>query len=68
MCPREKGFVLWGHCQNLFDDPRKKELFFTRWGNRKGMKQNTCYFLSLKTVTLNMQVFDNRITDHYKKI
>ena len=21
-CPREKGFVLWGHCQNLLDDPR----------------------------------------------
>ena len=21
MCPREKGFVLWGHCQNLLDDP-----------------------------------------------
>ena len=20
--PREKGFVLWGHCQNLLDDPR----------------------------------------------
>ena len=19
---REKGFVLWGHCQNLLDDPR----------------------------------------------
>ena len=24
MCPREKGFVLWGHCQNLLDDPRTK--------------------------------------------
>ena len=23
MCPREKGFVLWGHCQNLLDDPRR---------------------------------------------
>ena len=22
MCPREKCFVLWGHCQNLLDDPR----------------------------------------------
>ena len=22
MCPREKSFVLWGHCQNLLDDPR----------------------------------------------
>ena len=22
MCPRGKGFVLWGHCQNLLDDPR----------------------------------------------
>ena len=21
--PREIGFVLWGHCQNLLDDPRK---------------------------------------------
>ena len=20
--PRETGFVLWGHCQNLLDDPR----------------------------------------------
>ena len=20
--PREVGFVLWGHCQNLLDDPR----------------------------------------------
>ena len=25
MCPREKGFVLWGHCQNLLDDPRSKQ-------------------------------------------
>ena len=23
MRPREIGFVLWGHCQNLLDDPRK---------------------------------------------
>ena len=22
--PREIGFVLWGHCQNLLDDPRSK--------------------------------------------
>ena len=22
---REIGFVLWGHCQNLLDDPRIKE-------------------------------------------
>ena len=22
MCPREKGFVVKGHCQNLLDDPR----------------------------------------------
>ena len=22
--PREIGFVLWGHCQNLLDDPRRK--------------------------------------------
>ena len=21
--PREIGFVLWGHCQNLLDDPRR---------------------------------------------
>ena len=21
--PREKGFVSWGHCQNILDDPRK---------------------------------------------
>ena len=21
-CPREIGFVLWGHCQNLLDDSR----------------------------------------------
>ena len=21
--PREIGFVLWGHCQNLLDDPHK---------------------------------------------
>ena len=20
--PKEKGFVLWGHCQNILDDPR----------------------------------------------
>ena len=20
--PREKGFILWGHCQNILDDPR----------------------------------------------
>ena len=23
--PREIGFVLWGHCQNLLDDPRTKQ-------------------------------------------
>ena len=23
--PREIGFVLWGHCQNLLDDPRIKK-------------------------------------------
>ena len=22
--PREIGFVLWGHCQNLLDDPRTR--------------------------------------------
>ena len=22
--PRDKGFVLWGHCQNILDDPRIK--------------------------------------------
>ena len=22
--PREIGLVLWGHCQNLLDDPRNK--------------------------------------------
>ena len=22
--PREKGFVLWGHCQNILDDPRMR--------------------------------------------
>ena len=22
--PREIGFVLWGHCKNLFDDPRMR--------------------------------------------
>ena len=22
--PREIGFVLWGHCQNLLDDPRMR--------------------------------------------
>ena len=25
--PREIGFVLWGHCQNLLDDPRKSDRF-----------------------------------------
>ena len=24
--PREIGFVLWGHCQNLLDDPRSYKL------------------------------------------
>ena len=23
--PREIGFVLWGHCQNLLDDPRIRD-------------------------------------------
>ena len=26
--PRIIGFVLWGHCQNLLDDPRTHLLFF----------------------------------------
>ena len=30
MCPREKGFVLWGHCQNLLDDPRINYNIITR--------------------------------------
>ena len=25
--PREIGFVLWDHCQNLLDDPRKTKSF-----------------------------------------
>ena len=25
--PREKGFVLWGYCQNILDDPRKCSCF-----------------------------------------
>ena len=24
-CPREMGIVLWGHCQNLLDDPRIRD-------------------------------------------
>ena len=35
ICPREKGFVLWGHCQNLLDDPR-------RWQNEPS-RVKTCY-------------------------
>ena len=30
--PREKGFVLWGHCQNILDDPRMCIDF--NWGIR----------------------------------
>ena len=26
--PREIGFVLWGHCQNLLDDPRNFAALF----------------------------------------
>ena len=26
--PRKKDFVLWGHCQNLLDDPRNSFDFF----------------------------------------
>ena len=35
MCPREKGFVLWSHCQNLLDDPRNKkkiQMIFVEYG------------------------------------
>ena len=27
--PREKGFVLWGHCQNILDDPRISNFLIT---------------------------------------
>ena len=28
-CPREIGFVLWGNCQNLLDDPRNFPVIFS---------------------------------------
>ena len=31
--PREIGFVLWGHCQNLLDDPRIPYLFLSKGEN-----------------------------------
>ena len=27
--PREIDFVLWGHCQNLLDDPRKSYEYYS---------------------------------------
>ena len=41
MCPREKGFVLWGHCQNLLDDPRiLRNLKIIATQNLKNILQN----------------------------
>ena len=34
MHPREIGFVLWGHCENLLDDPRI--VIFTGWRTLAG--------------------------------
>ena len=31
--PREIGFVLWGHCQNLLDDPRRCKVIPTQMLN-----------------------------------
>ena len=33
--PREIDFVLWGHCQNLLDDPRKLEKNDKSYGVKK---------------------------------
>ena len=58
MCPREKGFVLWGHCQNLLDDPRKlvkiKEkviLFFSNYLPLQIWTLKICIHDISKTIT-----------------
>ena len=33
---REIGFVLWGHCQNLLDDPRTQRAILSLWGIKSG--------------------------------
>ena len=39
-CPREKGSFLWGHCQNLLDDPRTYQVSLksANWFRRRFWK------------------------------
>ena len=38
--PKEKGFVLWGHCQNILDDPRMKDI---NWSNYTTIHSDSHY-------------------------
>ena len=48
MCPREKGFVLWGHCQNLLDDPRMMISVLNISENRVQLKPNVTLCMKIK--------------------
>ena len=43
-CPRETGFVLWGHCQNLLDDPRILLKFNKHFENEENI--GALYFIT----------------------
>ena len=59
--PREIGFVLWGHCQNLMDDPRIYSLL------NSAVSQNLMHIYHLFTVVINTKEFKN-IFAQFKKI
>ena len=50
--PREKGFVLWGHCQNILDDPRS---IYFRISVEPGMGQKAKIQLFQNMTMLNIK-------------
>ena len=51
--PREIGFVLWGRCQNLLDDPRTFDFSFLRM-RTKYAKNMTFAIGKFKSVSFNL--------------
>ena len=51
--PREIGFVLWGHCQNLLDDPRMNIFrFFFYFLFKSFVKVELSYVFTINLVTI----------------
>ena len=48
--PREISFVLWGHCQNLLDDPRRYKLYFLYKIDRD--RYFACHLLNMVSIAV----------------